>query len=88
MIAIREEAREVELGIIDREDNPLRNAPHPAALVVADEWSHPYSRERAAFPVAWTRDHKFWPAVSRVESAYGDRNLICACLPIDAFVEV
>jgi glycine dehydrogenase len=79
MIAIREEAREVELGILPREDNPLKGAPHTAAEVTADEWTHAYSRERAAYPAAWTREHKFWPAVSRVEDAYGDRNLVCSC---------
>jgi glycine dehydrogenase len=85
MIAIREEAREVEEGAIPRDDNPLKNAPHTAAVVTAAEWTHPYSRERAAFPTAWTRDRKFWPAVSRVESAYGDRNLVCSCMPVEAY---
>jgi glycine dehydrogenase len=88
MIAIREEAREVELGMMDREDNPLKHAPHTARVVTADAWDRAYSRERAAFPAPWVRDHKFWPAVSRVESAYGDRNLVCACLPTDAYAEV
>jgi glycine dehydrogenase len=87
MIAIREEAREIELGMLDRADNPLKNAPHTAAVVTADEWSHTYSRARAAYPAPWTREHKFWPAVGRVESAYGDRNLVCACLPMEAYAE-
>jgi glycine dehydrogenase len=88
LIAIREEIREIELGIADRQDNVLKNAPHPMTRVVSDSWSHAYSRERAAFPAAWTRANKFWPAVGRVESAYGDRNLVCSCLPTDAYADV
>jgi glycine dehydrogenase len=87
LIAIREEIREVESGESDRVDNPLKNAPHPVSRVTATEWNHPYSRERAAFPSGWTRENKFWPAVARVESAYGDRNLICSCPPADAYAE-
>jgi len=87
LISIREEIREIELGIADRQDNPLKHAPHPLLRVAADKWEHAYGRERAAFPVAWTREHKFWPAVGRVESAYGDRNLVCSCLPTDAYAE-
>jgi glycine dehydrogenase len=85
LIAIREEIREVELGIADRQDNVLKNAPHPLTRVLSDNWSHAYGREKAAFPASWTRQHKFWPAVGRVESAYGDRNLVCACLPVEAY---
>jgi glycine dehydrogenase len=88
LIAIREEVREIELGIADRTDNLLKNAPHPMTRVVSDSWSHRYSRERAAFPASWTRAHKFWPSVGRVESAYGDRNLVCSCLPTDAYADV
>ena len=88
LIAIREEIREVELGIADRQDNVLKNAPHPMTRVVSDAWSHAYGRERAAFPAAWTRTRKFWPSVGRVESAYGDRNLVCSCLPTDAYADV
>ena len=88
LIAIREEVREIELGIADRTDNVLKNAPHPMTRVISDTWSHGYSRERAAFPASWTRTHKFWPSVGRVESAYGDRNLICSCLPTDAYADV
>ena len=87
LIAIREEIREIEVGIADRQDNPLKHAPHPLARVLSDEWQHAYGRERAAFPAAWTREHKFWPSVGRVESAYGDRNLVCSCPPTDAYVE-
>jgi glycine dehydrogenase len=88
LIQIREEIREIELGIADRSDNVLKNAPHPMTRVVSDTWSHAYSRERAAFPAPWTRTHKFWPSVGRVESAYGDRNLVCSCLPTDAYADV
>jgi glycine dehydrogenase len=88
LIAIREEIREIELGLADRQDNVLKNAPHPMTRVISDAWSHAYSRERAAFPAAWTRAHKFWPSVGRVESAYGDRNLVCSCLSTDAYADV
>jgi len=87
LIQIREEIREIENGVADKKDNVLKNAPHPARRVVSDAWPHRYSREQAAFPVSWVRDRKFWPAVGRVESAYGDRNLVCSCLPTDAYVE-
>jgi glycine dehydrogenase len=88
LIAIREEIREIELGIMDRQNNALKNAPHTMHRVVASDWDRPYSRERAAFPAPWTRDFKFWPSVARVESAYGDRNLVCSCPPTDAYAEV
>jgi glycine dehydrogenase len=88
LIQIREEIREIELGIADRSDNVLKNAPHPMTRVVSDTWSHAYGRERAAFPATWTRSNKFWPSVGRVESAYGDRNLVCSCLPTDAYADV
>ncbi|MDQ6770648.1 MAG: aminomethyl-transferring glycine dehydrogenase [Gemmatimonadota bacterium] len=87
MISIREEIREVETGVADKQDNVLKNSPHPMSRVVSSSWTHPYTRERAAFPAEWTRDFKFWPAVARVESAYGDRNLICSCPPTDSYVE-
>jgi glycine dehydrogenase len=85
MIGIREEIREIELGILDRAENPLKLAPHTQRVVVADAWTRKYSRERAAFPTESTRESKFWPAVSRIESAYGDRNLVCSCLPPEAY---
>ncbi|MGQ0713477.1 MAG: aminomethyl-transferring glycine dehydrogenase [Gemmatimonadaceae bacterium] len=88
LIAIREEIREIELGIMDRQNNPLKNAPHTVHRVLAGDWDRPYSRERAAFPAPWTRDFKFWPAVARVESAYGDRNLVCSCPPTDTYAGV
>ena len=87
LIQIREEIREIESGSQDRKDNVLKNAPHPVRRVVSDAWQHGYSREQAAFPVEWVREAKFWPAVGRVESAYGDRNLVCSCLPTDAYAE-
>jgi glycine dehydrogenase len=87
MIAIRAEIQEIELGLADRENNVLHHAPHTAAVVTADTWDRPYSREKAAFPASWVREYKFWPFVGRVNNAAGDRNLICACIPIDEYVE-
>jgi glycine dehydrogenase len=85
MVAIREEARAVERGEIDAKDNPLKNAPHTMAMVIASEWKHPYSREVAAFPAPWTRERKFWPHVARIDNAYGDKHLVCSCPPIDSY---
>ncbi len=85
MIAIREEIAAIERGEMSRDDNPLGNAPHTAAHVTQSEWEHPYTREQAAFPVSWLRDRKFWPAVGRIESAYGDRNLMCVCPPVEDY---
>ncbi|HXC38516.1 MAG TPA: aminomethyl-transferring glycine dehydrogenase [Burkholderiales bacterium] len=82
MIAIREEIRAVAEGKLDREDNPLKNAPHTAAMVLADKWEHKYARELAAYPVASLRDSKYWPPVGRADNVYGDRNLFCSCLPV------
>jgi glycine dehydrogenase len=86
MIAIREEIREVENGIADKTDNVLRNSPHTVTEVTADDWNHGYSRQKAAFPLNW-QDHKFWPCVGRVDNAYGDRNLICTCPPLENYEE-
>jgi glycine dehydrogenase len=88
MIAIREEIRAIEEGRVDRTDNPLKNAPHTAQVLLSDSWNHSYSREQAAYPAPWTREHKFWPAVSRIDNAYGDRNFICSCLPMEAYGEI
>ncbi len=85
MISIRQEIREIEEGKMSREDNPLKNAPHTAAAIASDGWHHAYSRERAAFPAPWTRSFKFWPAVGRIDNAYGDRNLVCACPPMSEY---
>lgn len=85
MISIREEIREIESGIADKEDNVLLNSPHIAINVVSDEWSHSYSRQKAAYPLKWIESNKFWPAVKRVDNAYGDRNLVCACPPLEDY---
>jgi glycine dehydrogenase len=87
MLSIREEIAAVEAGRLDREDNPLKHAPHTAAVVTADHWPHAYSREQAAYPAPYLREHKFWPPVSRVDNAYGDRNLVCTCPPLEAFAD-
>ena len=79
MIAIREEIREIEQGKADKADNVLKSAPHTATAVCADRWERPYSREKAAFPAAWLRESKYWPAVARIDNAYGDRNFFCSC---------
>jgi glycine dehydrogenase len=85
MIAIREEIREIENGTADKENNLLTNAPHTLATLTSDTWTRPYSRERAAFPSAATREHKIWPFVGRIDAAYGDRNLVCTCPPIEEY---
>ncbi|MBC7696342.1 MAG: aminomethyl-transferring glycine dehydrogenase [Burkholderiales bacterium] len=87
MIAIRKEIKEIEEGKFDKIDNVIKNAPHTCKLVVADDWKKPYSRQKAAYPLNWVRDNKFWPSVAKVDSAYGDRNLVCSCLPIEAYME-
>lgn len=85
MISIRAEIQQVELGIADAHDNALKHAPHTAAEVTADDWAHAYTRSQAAFPAPWTKTHKFWPTVGRVDNAYGDRNLVCSCPPVEAY---
>jgi glycine cleavage system P protein (glycine dehydrogenase) len=87
MIEIREEIRAVETGKLDREDNPLKNAPHTATMVMASEWTHAYPRELAAFPLATLKLQKYWPPVARVDNVYGDKNIMCACIPLDAYKE-
>ena len=87
MIAIREEIRQVEAGSWDREDNPLKHAPHTAEQVVGDSWQHAYGRETAAYPLPALRRSKYWSPVGRVDNVYGDRNLFCSCVPLDAFAE-
>ena len=82
MITIREEIRAVEEGKSDRDDNPLRNAPHTAAMVMSDEWAHDYTRQRAAFPVKALKQTKYWPPVSRIDNVYGDKNVFCSCPPL------
>ena len=82
MLAIREEIRAIEEGRMDRNDNPLRNAPHTAAALLTTEWKHGYSREQAAYPLASLKANKIWPSVGRADNVYGDRNLFCACVPV------
>ena len=88
MIAIRAEIDEVEQGHADKKDNVLKNAPHTMHEVIRDDWKHAYSRQKAAFPLPFVQAHKFWPTVGRVDNAYGDRNLVCACPPIEQYEEV
>jgi glycine dehydrogenase len=85
MIEIRKEIDEVINGIADKDDNVLKNAPHTAKSVINGSWKHAYSREKAVYPLSWIKEAKFWPSVSRVDNAYGDRNLICACPPIESY---
>ncbi len=85
LIEIRKEIREIEEGKADREDNVLKNSPHTAEVITADEWKKPYSRQKAAFPLPFVKNAKFWPTVSRIDNAYGDRNLVCSCLPLDEY---
>jgi len=87
MIAIRKEIEDVEKGILGKEDNPLKNSPHTVEDVVKDVWEHSYSREKAAFPNAQVKLNKFWPSVGRINNAYGDRNLVCSCVPISEYIE-
>lgn len=87
MISIRQEIAKVEAGEFDADDNPLRHAPHTAAMVSADEWKHSYLRSQAAFPVPGLQNNKYWPPVGRVDNSYGDRNLFCSCIPIGEYAE-
>ncbi|NJR20033.1 MAG: aminomethyl-transferring glycine dehydrogenase, partial [Calothrix sp. CSU_2_0] len=87
LIAIRGEIAAIESGKMDIQDNLLKNAPHTAESLISGEWTHPYTREEAAYPALWTRDNKFWVSVSRIDAAFGDRNFVCSCLPMDAYGE-
>ncbi|GIV36912.1 MAG: glycine dehydrogenase (decarboxylating) [Cyclobacteriaceae bacterium] len=87
LIEIRKEIREIEEGKADKDNNVLKNAPHTAEVVTADTWNRPYSRQKAAYPLPFVREAKFWPAVSRIDNAYGDRNLVCSCLPVESWQE-
>ena len=87
MIAIRAEIRAVEQGRMDKADNPLKNAPHTAEEIAATAWTHPYTREQAAFPLPFVRAHKYWPPVKRVDNVYGDRNLVCTCAPLEDYTQ-
>ncbi|MFN8438656.1 MAG: aminomethyl-transferring glycine dehydrogenase [Cytophagales bacterium] len=85
MISIRNEIAEIEAGTFDKTNNVLKNAPHTALVITADEWSKPYSRQKAAYPLEWIKEAKFWPSVGRIDNAYGDRNLVCTCEPVEAY---
>ncbi|MBD2663540.1 glycine dehydrogenase [Richelia sinica FACHB-800] len=85
LIAIRQEIADIEIGKADIQDNVLKNAPHTAESLIIGEWNHPYSREQAAYPAPWNKEHKFWPTVGRIDAAFGDRNFVCSCLPMEAY---
>ncbi len=87
LLSIREEIREIETGKEDHDDNLLKNSPHTLAVIINDNWNHSYSREKAAYPLEWTKEYKFWPVVGRINSALGDRNLICSCNQISDYIE-
>jgi glycine dehydrogenase len=87
LLSIREEIRAIEEGRADRQDNPLKNAPHTQFAITADEWNHKYTRQQAAFPLQWVKHNKFWPSVARVNNTYGDRNLVCTCEPTESYAE-
>ncbi len=85
MVGIREEIREIEEGKAPKDKNVLKNAPHTATRATASEWPYSYTREKAVYPLAWVKERKFWPSVSRIDNVYGERNLVCSCLPIEAY---
>jgi glycine dehydrogenase len=87
LLEIRNEIKEIENGVAPKDNNVLKNAPHTAAVVMSDDWNRPYTRQKAAFPLSFVKEAKFWPAVSRIDNAYGDRNLVCSCLPLEAYEE-
>lgn len=87
LLCIRQEIEEVITGQVDAKDNVLKHAPHTQAILTADEWSRPYSRSKAAYPLHWVRSNKFWPSVSRVNNTHGDRNLVCTCEPIESYMQ-
>jgi glycine dehydrogenase len=86
MISIRNEIREIEEGLVPADNNVIVNAPHTSQMVISDAWNKPYSREKAVYPLNWVRDNKFWPFVGKVDNAYGDRNLVCSCEPIESYM--
>ena len=85
MISIRNEIAEIETGLANETNNVIVNAPHTAMMVISDTWDKPYTREKAAYPLNWVSENKFWPSVGKVDNAYGDRNLVCSCLPMEAY---
>jgi glycine dehydrogenase len=86
MISIRTEIYDIEKGVLPKDDNPIKNAPHTADAVTADEWKHPYTRQRAAYPLHWVKKHKFWPSIGKVNDVLGDRKLVCSCPPIEEYM--
>ncbi|MCS6821157.1 MAG: aminomethyl-transferring glycine dehydrogenase [Microscillaceae bacterium] len=88
LIEIRNEIREIEQGIYPKDNNVLKNAPHTAAVVTSDSWNRPYSRHKAAYPLPYLKQNKFWAPVSRIDDAYGDRNLVCSCIPVEEYAQV
>ena len=87
LISIRREIKDIEEGKTDRKNNVLKNAPHTQSIICTNDWTKPYSREQAAFPLSYVRENKFWPSVARVNNTVGDRNLICTCQPIESYME-
>ena len=85
LIGIFNEIKAIELGTADKKENVLKNAPHTQEVICADEWTKPYSRQQAAFPLPYSNENKFWPSVSRVNNTHGDRNLICTCEPMESY---
>jgi glycine dehydrogenase len=85
LIFIYQEIMEIKEGKADPKDNVLKNAPHTSEEIATSHWSHPYSREKASYPLPWIAENKFWPSVGRIDDAYGDRNLICSCAPIEEY---
>jgi glycine dehydrogenase len=85
MISIHAEMSAIEAGKADKRNNVLKNSPHTADMLATEPWAHPYSREQACFPAKWLRDHKFWPAVGRIDNVFGDRNLVCSCAGMEAY---
>jgi glycine dehydrogenase len=86
LLSIRAEIREIEEGKADKASNVLKHAPHTQSAVLLGDWDRSYSREKAVFPLAYVKSNKFWPTVSRIDSAYGDRNLVCACEPMESYM--
>jgi Glycine cleavage system protein P (pyridoxal-binding), C-terminal domain len=85
LLSIRQEIKKIEDGTWPRDDNPLKHAPHPAERLLSDDWSHPYTRAEAAYPLPFVREKKYWPPVGRIDNAYGDRHLVCTCPPMDDY---
>jgi glycine dehydrogenase len=88
LLSIRKEIAAIENGSADKLDNVLKNAPHTQFVITTNEWSKAYSRQDAAFPLAYVKENKFWPSISRVNNTYGDRNLVCTCEPVESYMEV